>query len=140
MSITVLIRRGWPPHTSGFGTVNSGPMPPLDEVPQEITRIGDLASRILTARAARDEIPHPVPLAMANSSAALGSNIFGRAYPDLARKLSAEQILALREVKPWLPISPGNTQMRMRKTLRRQGIRTTDATLSLAHVVGLQGQ
>src|SRR5882672_10729431 len=136
---TVLIVGGGRLIPSGFGTVNSGPMPPLDEVPQETARIGDLASRILTAEGGPGRNP-------ASSAAGYGQflrgtwlDIFGRAYPDLARKLSAEQILALREVKPLATDLTRQYADENAENLRRQGIRTTDATLSLAHAVGPAG-
>ena len=66
-------------------------------------------------------------------------DVFGRAYPDIARMLSSDQILALRYVKPLALDLTSRYARENAATLVREGLPATDTALSLAHAVGAGG-
>jgi hypothetical protein len=66
-------------------------------------------------------------------------DVFGRAYPDIARMLSSDQILALRYVKPLALDLTSRYARENAATLVRVGLPATDTALSLAHAVGAGG-
>jgi hypothetical protein len=111
----------------------------LDSVGERIDWLGALAARIVMAEGG--------PGRNARSSAAgygqflrgTWIDVFSRAYPELARKLSVEQILALRDVKPLAADLTRQYAIENAESLQRLGIRPTDAVLSLAHAVGSAG-
>jgi hypothetical protein len=66
-------------------------------------------------------------------------DVFGRAYPDIARMLNSDQILALRYVKPLALDLTSRYARENAATLVRVGLPATDTALSLAHAVGAGG-
>jgi hypothetical protein len=131
-----------PPDFASAGTAlefDTGQIASLDQTPPDMDPIAELASRILIAEGGPGRNP-------ASSAAGYGQfrrgtwlDVFTHAYPDLARKLSAEQILALREVKPLAVDLTRQYARENAESLQRQGLRTSDAVLSLAHAVGSAG-
>lgn len=65
--------------------------------------------------------------------------LFARAYPQLADKLSSDQILALREMKPLALELTTRYAQQNALSLGRAGLPATEASLSLAHAVGPGG-
>jgi hypothetical protein len=106
---------------------------------QQLPAAATLASRIVAAEGGPGANP-------ASSAAGYGQflrgtwlDIFARTYPQLAQKLSADQILALREVKPLALELTGRYAQENALSLRRVGLSATEASLSLAHAVGPGG-
>lgn len=110
-----------------------------DKAIPSVDRHHNLALRIVTAEGGPG--PNPVSSAAGYGQFLRGTwlEVFGRAYPDIAQKLSPEQILALREVKPLAVDMTERYAQENAKVLLQQGIETTDAVLSLAHTIGSGG-
>lgn len=110
-----------------------------DDLPAGSAPMAGLASRLVLAEGG----PEPNS---ASSAAGYGQflrntwlEVFGRTYPRLARQLTQEQILALREVRPLAVELTGHYAQQNASSLRRFGLPATEASLSLAHVVGAAG-
>jgi hypothetical protein len=100
---------------------------------------GSLASRIVAAEGGPEANS-------ASSAAGYGQflrgtwlEMFARTYPQLAQRLTSDQILALREVKPLAVELTNRYAQENALSLRRVGLPATEASLSLAHVVGAGG-
>jgi hypothetical protein len=113
-------------------------LPSPDIVVPNVAGAG-LASRIVAAEGGPAANP-------ASSAAGYGQflrgtwlEIFTRAYPQLAQKLSADQILALREVRPLALELTSRYAQQNAFSLQRVGLPATEASLSLAHAVGAGG-
>jgi hypothetical protein len=99
----------------------------------------DLAIRIVAAEGGPARNP-------ASSAAGYGQflrstwlDVFARAYPNLARMLNTEQILALRDVKPLALDLTDRYARENAAVLIREGVPATDVALSLAHALGAGG-
>jgi hypothetical protein len=113
--------------------------PRPDAVPPIFSSMAGLASRLVLAEGG------PSPNS-ASSAAGYGQflrgtwlEVFGRTYPRLARQLTEEQILALREVRPLALELTGHYAQQNASSLRRLGLPATEGSLSLAHFVGAAG-
>jgi hypothetical protein len=115
----------------------AGPPPGLMVPPAGLA--ADLAVRVVAAEGGPDR-------SSTSSAAGYGQflrttwlDVFGRAYPDIARMLSSDQILALRYVKPLALDLTSRYARENAATLVREGLPATDTALSLAHAVGAGG-
>lgn len=110
-----------------------------DEFAPTVSATAGLASRIVAAEGGPGANT-------ASSAAGYGQflrgtwlDMFARTYPQLAQKLSSDQILALREMKPLALELTSRYAQENALSLRRVGLSPTEAGLSLAHVVGPGG-
>ena len=65
--------------------------------------------------------------------------MFGRAYPQVARTMTREQILALRDIKPLAEDLTNRYAQANAATLRSVGLPASAGELSLAHAIGPRG-
>jgi hypothetical protein len=138
-----------PPVTVGNTAPNSlslGPirdadilLPTLEVLPPTFGGAAGLASRIVAAEGGPQ--PNSASSAVGYGQFLRGTwlQMFASAYPGLAQKLSSEQILALREVKPLALELTDRYARENALSLRRVGLPATEASLSLAHAVGAGG-
>ena len=113
--------------------------PVINAGPPAINPAGSLASRIVAAEGGPGKNPASSADGFGQFLRGTWLDLFSRAYPVVARKLSTEQILALRDVKPLAVDLASQYAHENAETLSRQGVLATDAVLSLAHAVGPAG-
>ena len=99
----------------------------------------DLAVRVVAAEGGPGRNPTSSAAGYGQFLSTTWLDVFGRAYPDIARMLSSDQILALRYVKPLALDLTSRYARENAATLAREGLPATETALSLAHAVGAGG-
>jgi hypothetical protein len=99
----------------------------------------DLAVRVVAAEGGPGRSPSSSAAGYGQFLRTTWLDVFGRAYPDIARMLNSDQILALRYVKPLALDLTSRYARENAATLVRVGLPATDTALSLAHAVGAGG-
>jgi hypothetical protein len=99
----------------------------------------DLAVRVVAAEGGPGRNPTSSAAGYGQFLRTTWLDVFGRAYPDIARMLNSDQILALRYVKPLALDLTSRYARENAATLVREGLPATETALSLAHAVGAGG-
>ena len=100
---------------------------------------GDLSARIIEAEGGPGRNPLSSAAGYGQFLSGTWLEMFGRAYPQVARTMTREQILALREIRPLAEDLTSRYARANAETLRSAGLPANAGELSLAHAIGPRG-
>jgi hypothetical protein len=101
-------------------------------------RLGDLGRRIIAAEGAPGRNPLSSATGYGQFLSGTWLEMFERTYPQVARTLSREQILALRDIRP-LAEDLTDRYAQANAAMRSLGLPANAGELSLAHAIGPSG-
>lgn len=106
---------------------------------EPIRDAGDLSARIIEAEGGPGRNPLSSAAGYGQFLSGTWLEMFGRAYPQVARTMTREQILALREIRPLAEDLTSRYAQANAETLRSVGLPANAGELSLAHAIGPRG-